>query len=291
MFEIRLGAKYVSVTKSKLFELARTGLVPPDALVTIDGTKVYADSIKGIVFGNGPSAAAPPPVIAPEVKPHTFPDLGKSGVLNAPNTTDEPFFLVLPPRKRESMISGLGNTVQGLFSRSDTSEERDSAAKSMMPAIVFGIICLFGLLGFVLWNIEWTSYGTIHIEGMVTLDGEPVRGVSITLHPRNEKGSVAGGITKKSGKFTVLTDIVKDPADPMHGKVPMVSGALPGEYDVTFYKLKPGDGLEYDVPKRYGDVKTSKLAPIKVARKGKKTFLFELTTETDEKNGTENKRK
>jgi pSer/pThr/pTyr-binding forkhead associated (FHA) protein len=54
MFGIRYGGQTVSVTKSKLFDLAQKGRVQPDDLVTIAGTKVFADSIHGIVFGSQP---------------------------------------------------------------------------------------------------------------------------------------------------------------------------------------------------------------------------------------------
>ena len=52
VFEIRLKSKSVSLTKSQLFGLARTGEVLPDTVVTVAGVKVFADSLEGIVFGN-----------------------------------------------------------------------------------------------------------------------------------------------------------------------------------------------------------------------------------------------
>ena len=287
-FEIRLGRKHVPVTKSKLFELAQTGGMHPDDVVIIDGTEVFADSIKGIVFGNAPPVVAPPPpAIAPTAKLHTFPDLGKNGTSNAPNATDEPFFLVLPPRKKESVIGDFGSTLQTVFNRFSSSEEYYSVPKSIkLLCTILGVICLF-IVGFFLIHNGGNRYGTVYIEGTVRLDSEPVSGVSVILHPRTENGSVAGGITKKGGKFTVTTDIVIDPTDSLRGTVPMVRGVKPGEYDVTFYKLAVnnrgaltlgGQSVpEYVIPQRYGDVKTSGLAPIKVEEKGQKTFTFELT--------------
>jgi hypothetical protein len=68
-FEIRLDGQRVTVTKSRLFDLARKGSISPDDLVTVAGTKVFADSIQGIVFGDKPPAAPPPPRVSPQVSP------------------------------------------------------------------------------------------------------------------------------------------------------------------------------------------------------------------------------
>jgi hypothetical protein len=280
-FEVRLNGRYVAVTKSELFELARTGGVSPEDLVTIDGTKVFADSIKGIVFGAPPpTATTPPSVIAPEAKPASFPNLGRDST-NAP---DEPSLLVLSPRNRERITGELENTFQSWFSRFFTSEGRSPSLNSIILVCTLGVILLLGA-GFYFVGGGWNKYGTINIEGTVTLDGEPVRGASVILHPRAENGSVAGGITKRNGKFTVTTDIVVDPTDALRGTEPMVSGALPGEYDVTFYKLKDGNREqtlgnrsvpEYEIPQKYGDIKTSGHA-ITIEHKGTRKFTFELT--------------
>jgi len=288
-FEMNLNGKRISGTRSKLFELARTGQVLPEDVVLIDGTKVFADAIKGIVFGDAREQTAPP-LPGKDAKAQTqapaFPNLGKKGELNSAPTTDESFYLVLPPRQR---AGGLGHTLQNTWNLFSTSEEGGLDFNRIKPVCyTLGVICILGILGFFFWNSGWNKYGTINIEGTVTLDGEPIKGVSVILHPRDEKNkdNAAGGMTNKSGKFAVTTDIVVDPANPLRGTVPMVSGVMPGEYDVTFYKLeesggilKAGDQLpKYLVPKRYGDVKTSGLKPIKVEPKGSRKFTFELTT-------------
>jgi len=64
MFEIRLDGQRLSVTKNRLFDLARRGSVLPDDLVVVAGTKVFADSIQGIVFGDPSSAPTPLPAHA-----------------------------------------------------------------------------------------------------------------------------------------------------------------------------------------------------------------------------------
>ena len=295
-FEIRLNGKQHFVTKNKLFELARTGAVLPDDTVTIDGTKVFADSIKGIAFGETRSTASP----EPESKPKTYPNFRKNNAVGPPNTsslsaTDESYFLSRPSRMGKKAVGNLGNTFQGWFSRSNTSEDHDPVLANIKYVQytlgIVGIFCLLGV-GYYFMFSENNKYGTINIEGMVTLDGQLTEGVSVILHPRDEKnGSVAGGITKKNGKFTVTTDIVVNPDDLLHGTVPMVRGVLPGEYDVTFYKLAVSNreiltvgkrsAPEYLVPQKYGDVKTSGLDPIVIA-KDKKTFTFELKKENTE---------
>ena len=67
MFELRLNGQRVSVTKSRLFDLAQKGSVSPDDLITVAGTKVFADSIQGIVFGDRSAPPPPPPATPPPV--------------------------------------------------------------------------------------------------------------------------------------------------------------------------------------------------------------------------------
>jgi len=125
-------------------------------------------------------------------------------------------------------------------------------------------------------------YGTVHIEGTVTLDGVPIEGANINLNPRDGEYS-AGGLTDAKGKFTVNTG--------------GFSGAKPGEYDVTFNKIEiPGQDLSfeesmakyggktpdliYHLPQKYDSPKTSGIEPITVDTDRKKNvFTFELTTQ------------
>jgi len=129
---------------------------------------------------------------------------------------------------------------------------------------------------------EANPHGTVHVEGTITFDGNPVQGVNITLRPRDGAHS-AGGITDASGRFTVATG--------------GFNGAKPGEYDITFSKIEiPGGDLSYDefmaqfggrqppavhlIPQRFGDPNTSGIDPITVTTdRRQNVFRFELTSE------------
>lgn len=65
----------------------------------------------------------------------------------------------------------------------------------------------------------------IKTEGLVTLDGKPVEGATVTFHPEAEKGHVATGLTDGDGVFRLQTFADGD-------------GALPGEYKVTVTKTE-----------------------------------------------------
>ena len=125
-------------------------------------------------------------------------------------------------------------------------------------------------------------YGTVHVEGTVTVDGAPVEGINVVFAPRGGDYA-AGGVTNASGKFTVNTG--------------GYSGAKPGSYDVTFTKIEvPGGDLsleefqarfgnrqptpEYLIPQKYEDAKTSGIEPITVSEdRRQNVFTFELTSD------------
>jgi len=127
-------------------------------------------------------------------------------------------------------------------------------------------------------------FGTVYIEGVVTVDGEPMQGISVSLLPRTGD-LAAGGITDANGKFTVAT-----------GGAPVGSGAKPGEYDVVFRK-QHSEGLHlsmeeskamygrgelpmtYLIPKKYANPTTSGIDPITVSeKKSENKFRFELNS-------------
>ena len=135
--------------------------------------------------------------------------------------------------------------------------------------------------------------GILYLEGIVTLDGQPVNGVSVILHPRCGEGTAAGGMTDARGRFRVTT-----------GTAPIGSGAKEGEYDVTFSKIEVEREAEdkvfsgqapapmtrhssvptpvkrtHIIPERYGKPRTSGLEPITVALEGNNRFTFELESE------------
>ena len=127
-------------------------------------------------------------------------------------------------------------------------------------------------------------FGTVYLEGVVTVDGQPMQGISVSLLPR-DGDLAAGGITDANGKFVVDT-----------GGAPVGSGAKPGEYDVVFRKSQtegknmsmeeskalygPGElPMTYLIPQRYGSPMTSGIAPIKVSeKKAENKFKFELSS-------------
>ena len=127
-------------------------------------------------------------------------------------------------------------------------------------------------------------FGTVYLEGVVTVDGQPIQGISVSLLPRTGD-LAAGGITDANGKFVVVT-----------GGAPVGSGAKPGEYDVVFRKQHTegmnlsmeeskklyGRGelpMTYLIPKRYSNSTTSGIAPITVSeKKSENKFRFELSS-------------
>ena len=164
MFEIRLNGQRVSVTKSRLFDLARRGSVLPDDLITVAGTRVFADSIQGIVFGDKSSPPPPPPPVSP----------GKSGVQTSapppaktPLTTDavnDPFALldlgdiasevygsaenapVVRVARKESAFNALWKALDISFSRVYSLEGNDLVIHSIKALYyVVVVVCVLGI--------------------------------------------------------------------------------------------------------------------------------------------------
>lgn len=65
------------------------------------------------------------------------------------------------------------------------------------------------------------------VSGIVMLDGVPIEGAVVTLHPVQE-GNMALGITDLGGRFDLETFERAD-------------GVVPGEYQITVSKQVPGD--------------------------------------------------
>ena len=178
MFEIRLEGQRVSVTKSRLFDLARKGAVLPDDLVTVAGTKVFADSIQGIVFGDKsspiptpvpPPSAAPTPTtrpaaqtptaptvqtpIVPPTDPFAFPDLGSIAGESSPfeNIASEPLVRIA---RRESAFSAVWNALDISFSRVYTMEGNNLAIHSLKALYYVIVIACVLVIGF-----QWSNVG------------------------------------------------------------------------------------------------------------------------------------
>jgi len=66
--------------------------------------------------------------------------------------------------------------------------------------------------------------GMKSVNGIVTLDGKPLEGATVSFNPEDGKGEVASGMSNASGEFTLNT----------RGK----PGINPGNYKVTVTKTK-----------------------------------------------------
>lgn len=122
-------------------------------------------------------------------------------------------------------------------------------------------VCLAGVIG-----CGKGRPGTVRVTGVVTLDGSPVEGASVTFYPA-EGGRPASGTTDAQGKFTLTTFESGD-------------GAPPGNYNVTVIKMAGGKATADEqagsgeealmgaedtegvslLPAKYGNVKTSGLS-------------------------------
>lgn len=140
-------------------------------------------------------------------------------------------------------------------------------------------------------------YGTVTVKGTVTLDGNPIEGVSVIFSPESASsgGMSAGGMTDAKGNFVLTT-----------GGAPFGTGAVPGTYHVTLSKVTnegqeqqlsvdelneqlssggsasrsgPMSRAKHHIPEKYGSAKTSGFQPATVEAKGKNDFTFEMKTE------------
>jgi hypothetical protein len=127
------------------------------------------------------------------------------------------------------------------------------------------------------------------VEGVVTLDGEPVADATVTFVPVNPtQGASATGTTDSAGKYRLTA--MKPGFNPDPG-----SGTLPGEYYVGVMKVKlpeqptsteaamPKEGqrptssaLTYVVPQKYDNPQKSGIQ--KTVKEGKNDIPIELTS-------------
>ena len=200
MFEIRLDGQRVSVTKSRLFDLARRGSVLPDDLVTVAGTKVFADSIQGIVFGDKSSAPPPSPpsqvisstgssastthattraMAAPaaaEADPFAFPDLGGADGEAHPfaDIASEPYVRVA---RKESAFSAVWGALDISFSRVYTMEGNNLVIHSLKALyyVIVGV-CLLG----VFWQSFFFVKDWYESGELLTMLSKHAVGLSVT---------------------------------------------------------------------------------------------------------------
>jgi hypothetical protein len=122
-----------------------------------------------------------------------------------------------------------------------------------------------------------------YVEGLVTLDGVPVEGATVTFRPQEKGGMMAAGITDAQGIYRL---------NPLQGK--RGAGAMVGDFDVTIIKARdPGEGgrredltgkVEYITPPAYADAAMSGLkATIKPGRNTGPDVSFELKSDFKKK--------
>ncbi|MCL2709255.1 MAG: FHA domain-containing protein [Planctomycetaceae bacterium] len=269
MFEIRHKGQNVSVTKKRLLDMALKGSILPDDVITVAGTKIFADSVEGIVFGTeSPVTKTGPGTQHAELYAVSAPPVATYNNSTDPfDTTGEPSAQVArtPGARKDVTFTDIGKSLEEPLSQASTwvsgkvSESR--ITKEHVMGVVFGIVVLCLLGGLVYWLLpeQKSEYGAVRIYGTLTLDGKPVEGASVVFHPRDdENGFVAGGMTKKGGAFTVTT-----------GNDPPGLGAVPGEYDVTFKSA--------EVPEKYWSRDTS--GQFITVESGGQRVEFKLTTE------------
>jgi len=260
VFEVRLNHRSVSLTRSQLFELARKGEVLPDTVITVDGTKVFADAIDGIVFDGESSAVAAQTVYGTQQSHRTT---AKNSVLRPVEDSAAAFDIANEPHAQIEWAPGRRRKVSSDLWDSDSLSQASTWVGNVanrqivIAGSILAALCLLGV--FVYFSIEpGSSYGAVRITGTLTIDGMPIAGANVTLHPRGN-GQRATGITNRQGRITVTT-----------GTDPDGRGAVPDEYDVTF-AMRPV------IPKEYEKTETSGLAPISVKSTGENKFDFELS--------------
>lgn len=149
--------------------------------------------------------------------------------------------------------------------------------------------CLFFCFG-----CQKNPYGVSKVTGVVTFDGQPVKGASVMFIPKNKDILSASGMTNEKGEFLLTT------AGAEGG-----SGAQSGEYSVAIRKVGLPDDIQIQtpggsamigpeanrqpvpdfarmqrdqLPANYKSAETSGLEA--VVKKGEKNhYLFELTSQ------------
>jgi hypothetical protein len=305
IFEIRYGGSLVSVSKSKLFALARKGAVLPDDLITVHGERIFADSVKGIVFGDKASPVGSEAHV--EVMPVTSEPIhytpSDSGGDPFDVTSGDPAFVYTPPKEvtPNLIASVVVKTQEGFTTLKGNVEalKEDERAVRRIQIISAVIVCGLvsaSLFGWYAYTSFGNKYGTVRVTGTVTLDGNPVEKVNVSLipccsedgklcdedgkKPCSEDDKLCGkkrkvstnGETNKSGNFTIVTRMAQSKYEP-------VKGALPGWYNVTFIKRNTESlGAEgslsqttYVIPEHYEKSETSGVKPVLI--KSEKTVL------------------
>lgn len=114
-------------------------------------------------------------------------------------------------------------------------------------------LCLLGLVPCILvsgcMGNSSTTQAEATVTGIVTLDGSPVQGATVTFRPEESGGSGAFGMTDEEGKYTLNTSNA-------------VLGVKPGQYKISVTKLEAAtsDAPSEEDPS-YGGAPTRESAP------------------------------
>jgi len=303
LFEIRYRGQNVSVTKKRLFALARQGDVSPDDVITVAGTKIFADSIQGIVFDVAPPVAAASPPLPPVEPEHANTYAVAAGAVDlfdcyeleknvaapveppvlpvdspAAAAAEETFDIASEPhaqvaqlpraqQDKKSFFSDLWETLDTPLSQASTEANRYYLAmatfNSRYVKIGGAVLATLCLLGMLVYWLVPQAKSTC---GAVRIVGT----VKLEGAPAVGASVILHPRNEKEGRAAVgvvnkrgIFTVTTDPD-------PLGCGAIPGEYVVTFSKR----GM---IPRLYEDPKTSGLV-LKVEPKGKNRFKFELVS-------------
>lgn len=129
--------------------------------------------------------------------------------------------------------------------------------------------------------------GLAPVSGVVTMQGTPVEGASVTFYPEGGAGQAAAGTTDVMGKFQLTTLNANDGAKPGTYKV-MVSkvqvtgdGATMSQEDQNKYIEQHGSPpptkSENALPEKFANLTTTTLTAT-VSESGPNEFKFDLLT-------------
>ena len=283
--------------------MAQKGNITPDCVITFAGTKVYADTIPGIVFGQEtPTVTSQTNSKTQNSEPYA---VTTSAALSSSDTAivdaafpvdiaDEPSVQIarVPGARKDITFSDLGKPLEEPLNRISVWVRDNVTSRHVKIAgSVLAVFCLLGICGALLWG-GTNNHGTVRIDWTVELDGEPIEGVRVYLHPLCESGRDASGETERRGRIKVETLVT------VGGVLRNVNGVMPGEYNVTFEKYDPdyleipnvdpnSEGIErrpnytYWIPQRYGNPAEPSVEPIRVEPSGRNRFTFNLSSAAD----------
>jgi len=92
-------------------------------------------------------------------------------------------------------------------------------------------------LAFVAAGCSPAGIPTNHVEGIVTVDGQPLEGATVRFVPAAADGNVATGTTDAQGKYLLTAD----------GGLPQ-KGAIAGDYNITVVKMDIKDVVKPSAP-------------------------------------------